>query len=176
MVHFVHAPESARALTGHWALDPLRSFVEFHVPHLYGLVTVKGRFTRYDGALDLRGAVPTAALTVYAASVETQRAKRDEHLRSDDFFYAERHPEISFASDEATFDGARLTLSGELHAAGRHTRISAAGSLLERDGELEVDVTADVDQRALGMTWSPLGLVRTPSRLVVRGRLVRQDG
>jgi polyisoprenoid-binding protein YceI len=113
---------------------------------------------------------------VDAASVETQRAKRDEHLRSADFFDAERDPEISFASDDAAFDGARLTLSGELHAAGRHARISAAGSLLERDGELEVDVTAEVDQRELGMTWSPLGLVRTPSRLVVRGRLVRQDG
>jgi hypothetical protein len=43
---------------------------------------------------------------------------------------------------------------------------------LRRDGdELEVDATSLVDERALGMTWSPLGIVDTPSSLILRGRL-----
>jgi hypothetical protein len=42
--------------------------------------------------------------------------------------------------------------------------------------ELEVDTTTYVDQRDLGMTHSPLGMIRTPSELVVHGRLVRDQG
>lgn len=37
-----------------WRLDPTRSSVEFHVRNLYGLITVKGRFGRFEGTLDLR--------------------------------------------------------------------------------------------------------------------------
>jgi hypothetical protein len=41
--------------------------------------------------------------------------------------------------------------------------------------EFEIEATALVDQRRLGMTWSPLGLVRASSKLIVRGRLVRTE-
>ncbi len=43
----------------------------------------------------------------------------------------------------------------------------------EIDGELEIDASILADQRELGMTWSPLGILRAPSTLIVRGRLVR---
>ena len=46
-----------------WRLDPARSSVEFEVPHFYGLVTVKGRFERYEGTLDLRSE-PAVELTM----------------------------------------------------------------------------------------------------------------
>jgi hypothetical protein len=39
--------------------------------------------------------------------------------------------------------------------------------------EFEIEAKAVVDQRELGMTWSPLGMVRAPAKLLVRGRLVR---
>ena len=42
----------------------------------------------------------------------------------------------------------------------------------EVDGELEVEASALADHRKLGMTWSPLGILRAPSKLIVRGRLV----
>jgi len=41
-------------------------------------------------------------------------------------------------------------------------------------GELELEAVAHADHRALGMTWSPFGILRAPSRLMVRGRLVRE--
>ena len=41
----------------------------------------------------------------------------------------------------------------------------------EVEGELEVEATALIDHRELGMTWSPLGILRAPSKLIVRGRL-----
>jgi hypothetical protein len=97
------------------------------------------------------------------------------HLWSDDFFAVERHPQIWFVSDEAALDGPRLSLSGELHAAGRHARVTTEATLVDHGDEIEIAATAHVDQRGLGMTWSPLGMVRTPAELTLRGRLVRAD-
>jgi polyisoprenoid-binding protein YceI len=157
-----------------WHLDPARSSVDFQVPHFYGLMTVKGRFGRYDGVLDLRG-LPSAELTVDAASLDTKNAKRDRHLRSADFFDVENHPEVGFVAEAATLDREVLRMSGRLLAAGEQIPLEVEASLREVDGELEIDATATADHRELGMTWSPLGIMRSPSRLFVRGRLTR-DG
>ena len=43
------------------------------------------------------------------------------------------------------------------------------------DGELEVEAVTYADQRELGMTFSPLGTVRTPAKLIVRARLIREE-
>ena len=64
-----------------WRIDPRRSTVEFRVRSFYGLQTVKGRFERYDGTLDL-SAQPSIELTIEADSLTTDNARRDEHLRS----------------------------------------------------------------------------------------------
>ena len=41
-------------ISGRWRLDPTRSDVEFHVRHVYGAITVKGHFERFEGTLDLK--------------------------------------------------------------------------------------------------------------------------
>ena len=86
-------------LTGTWAVDPAHSTVEFSVKHL-GIATVKGVFREFEGSLvigeDLASA--SAAGTVKVASVDTNEAQRDEHLRSPDFFDATTYPELTFAS------------------------------------------------------------------------------
>src|SRR3954471_12352452 len=158
---------------GAWQLDPTRSSVEFHVRHFYGLMTVKGEIADYEGTLDL-GAEPAVELTLQAASLNTKMAKRDEHLRSGDFFDVEQHPQIRFRSDSATLDGDTLTVHGQLHAAGRQIPLQLDARVREVDGELEIEAVTEADQRELGMTWSPLGILRAPSKLIVRGRLVRR--
>jgi hypothetical protein len=45
----------------------------------------------------------------------------------------------------------------------------------EVDGELQVEASALADHRNLGMTWSPLGIMRAPSKRIVRGRLVSKE-
>ena len=157
-----------------WRIDPRRSSVEFHVRHLYGLQTVKGRFERYDGTLDL-AAQPSIELTIEADSLNTNNAKRDEHLRSAVFFNTANHPQVRFVSQRAALDGERLQVRGELHAAGKSIPIELDGTIRHDGDELEVDVTTFADHRRLGLTWNPLGIVRTPSKLIVRGRLVRDD-
>src|SRR3954462_553783 len=95
---------AAPIVAGAWRLDPTRSSVEFHVRHFYGLMTVKGEFADYDGTLNL-GATPAVELTLQAASLDTKQAKRDEHLRSKDFFAVENNPQVRFISDSAELDG-----------------------------------------------------------------------
>jgi polyisoprenoid-binding protein YceI len=157
-----------------WRIDPERSTVEFHVRNFYGLQTVKGRFERYVGTLDL-GAERKIDLRIDADSLNTNNARRDEHLRSADFFDAASHPQVRFISEFATLDDGRLRVQGELHAAGKSTPLDLEGVIQPDGDELNIDVTTFADHRELGMTWNRLGMLRGPSKLIVRGRLVRDD-
>lgn len=164
------ASELAR---GTWILDPDRSSLEFRVPLLYGVIgTVKGSFGRYRGTLDL-DARPAIELAIEADSIDTGNAKRDKHLRSVDFFDAEAHPEVRFESESAALDGETLHVTGTLRAAGESAPLDVTATLRPVGEEFELEASAVVDQRELGMTWSPLGTLRPPARLAVRGRLVR---
>lgn len=157
-----------------WRIDPARSSVEFRVRNLYGLQTVKGRFERYDGTLDL-DAQPSIELTIEAASLTTNNARRDRHLRSADFFDVENHPQVRFVSTRVMVKGDRLYVFGDLEVAGRSIRLELEGTVRPAGEELELDVSSFADHRELGMTWNRLGMMRTPSNLIVRGRLVQDE-
>jgi polyisoprenoid-binding protein YceI len=158
-----------------WRLDPERSTVGFEVPGFWGgLVKVKGRFERYAGTLDLRRE-PAIELTIEADSVHTGNARRDKHLRSDDFFAVEGNPQVRFLSHSATLDGEQLTVTGTLQAAGASEPVRVVATLVPDGEELEIEATAEVDQRRLGMTFRMLRMVGVPAKLAVRGRLVRSD-
>jgi polyisoprenoid-binding protein YceI len=155
-----------------WRLDSDRSSVEFHTKNLWGMTTVKGRFTRYEGTLDLSGA-PAIELTVDADSLETGNGRRDAHLRSPDFFDAEQHPNVRFVSERAVLEGDRLAARGHLHARGASIPLDIEATLRRCGRELEVEVVTVADHRRLGMTWNLLGMLRAPSTLIVKGRLIR---
>jgi polyisoprenoid-binding protein YceI len=155
-----------------WRIDPTRSRIEFRTPTFWGLITVKGRFEHYDGTLDLRRE-PGVELTIDASSLDTSNNKRDKHLRSADFFDVDNHPQVRFVSDSATLDGERLTVRGRLYAAGKSTPLDVDATLRRVDDQLEVDATAHADHLELGMSPGMLGMIRTPSELIVHGRLVR---
>jgi len=165
--------EAAAALATSWRLDPARSNVQFEVPHFWGLMTVKGSFSAYEGILAL-GDTPSVSLTIDAASVDTGQAKRDQHLRSRDFFNVEHHPTITFTSERANLDGETLTVDGTLQVAAGRLALTLAATLREEGEELEIEGSTTVDHRQLGIVWSPLGVMRSPSVLRVNGRLVRQ--
>lgn len=154
-----------------WRIDPARSSVEFHVRNLWGAATVTGRFERYRGTLDLR-ADPAVELTIDGASLTTKNKRRDAHLRSADFFAVEAHPEVRFVSDGAAVEGERLVVRGRLEARGSSIPLRLEATLRRTGDELEVDAVTEADHRELGMTWNALGMVRSPSRLRVKARLV----
>jgi polyisoprenoid-binding protein YceI len=158
--------------TTRWRIDPSRSTVAFTATMLWGLSKVTGRFGRYEGGLDLAG-WPAVELTVDAGSIATNIRRRDKHLRSADFFDAERHPSIRFVSDGAMLTGDRLAIDGQLHVGGRATPIEAEATLRPVGGELEIEVVAAVDQRLLGIARP---LVGAPTALRLTGRLVPEVG
>lgn len=155
-----------------WRIDPARSSVEFQAKLFWGLSTVKGRFSRYQGTLDLSGQ-PAIELTIETESLDTKHKRRDAHLRSPDFFGAEKHPYVGFVSESATLDGDRLKVRGRLQARGSSVPLEFDATLRRVGDELEVEAATDADHHQLGMTWNKLGLLRTPSHLMVKGRLVQ---
>ena len=158
--------------TTRWRIDPARSSVDFHVKGFWGMATVKGGFSRYHATLDL-STEPAIELTVEADSLDTANEKRDRHLRSPDFFDADSHPYVRFVSESATLDGERLHVRGRLHARGSSIPLQLDATLRRIGDDLEIDAATEADHRQLGMTWNRLGMIGTPSKLRVTGRLVR---
>lgn len=158
--------------TTRWRLDSARSSVEFRVKGFWGMATVKGRFSRYHGTLDLTGR-PAIELTVEADSLDTDNTKRDTHLRSADFFDVEKHPYVRFVSESATLDGERLHVRGRLHARGTSIPLQIDAALRPVGDDLVVVAATEADHRQLGMTWNQMRSIAPRSRLGVVGRLVR---
>lgn len=167
-----HPPDTQPVPLGGWWIDPARSSIEFRTPTLWGLATVDGRFERYDGSLDLQRS-PAIELVIDAASLTTKNSFRDRHLRSADFFDVENHPEVRFVSDTATLDGDTLKVRGRLYAAGSSLPLELEAGLRPVGDEFEVDARTYADHRKLGMSHGILGMIPTPSELIVHGRLVR---
>lgn len=85
-------------------LDPAHTYPNFTVSHL-GFSTMHGQFGKTSGMLEVDMAKKTGSVdvTIDAASVYTGFAKRDEHLRSPDFFNVAEFPTIAFKSTKVTF-------------------------------------------------------------------------
>jgi polyisoprenoid-binding protein YceI len=88
------------ATTATYAIDPVHSTAEFSIKHLM-VSTVKGRFRELDGDLHIDDTDPTQSwveASINAASVDTGVEMRDEDLRSENFFAADRFPTMRFRS------------------------------------------------------------------------------
>ena len=109
-------PTALPAATGTWAIDPAHATVEFAVKHLM-VSTVKGRFRGVTGAVQVHESDFTLSSVTAAAdvaSIDTGVEQRDEHLRSDDFFNAEKFPQITFRSTKIEPNGDDWRLTGDL--------------------------------------------------------------
>jgi polyisoprenoid-binding protein YceI len=154
-----------------WTLDASRSVVEFRVRHFWGLITVSGHFDRFGGAYTVGPDSREIELTIDADSLDTGRGQRDKHLRSADFFHVAEHPQTRFTSTRVDAGDGTLHVSGELEAAGKKESLDFDAAVHEIGDELEIEATTTVDHRLLGMTWSPLGMLRSPATLHVKARL-----
>ena len=79
--------------------DPAHSTIAFKVRHMLG--TAKGKFTKFSGTIEVDRDHPeksSVVATIQAASIDTANAKRDDHLRTADFFNVRQYPEITFKS------------------------------------------------------------------------------
>lgn len=161
---------------GQWALDPSRSSVGFRSTSFWGLVKVKGQFStlRGEGSLGADGS-GTGRLVIDASSVNTGNKKRDDHLRSKDFFDAAAHPEITYvASAVARAGERRVRVTGNLTILDQ-TRSLEIDALLEDADSTGATVvsTGQLDRSAWGIAFRKMGMTKMTTGFEANLRFTR---
>jgi polyisoprenoid-binding protein YceI len=147
-----------------FTLDPMHTTVSFGVRHLM-ITTVRGAFRQVKGTLRYDRARPGDAelrVEIAAASVDTREEARDAHLRSADFFDAERHPRIAFHSTAIRLDRGRpVEVTGTLSLRGTTRDVTLAvtevtGEQKDHNGRVRVgaSATATIKRSDFGMTYN----------------------
>ncbi|AQT81129.1 hypothetical protein B1R94_20520 [Mycolicibacterium litorale] len=154
---------------GTWTLVPARSSVRFKNKTFWGLVPVNGEFTDVSGSgqITANGGV-VGQVEIRAGSLSTGIGKRDEHLRSADFFDTEAHPEIRVEVTGAQPTGtdsvdlnATLTVRGTTAPLPLTATISRLG-----DGNVQVSTRTTVDRTKLGVSGNMVGMIPATTTLL----------
>jgi polyisoprenoid-binding protein YceI len=162
--------------TGVWSLDRTRSTVGFSIKNFWGLLNVKGRFTdvNADGQITGKGAI-FGRLDIQVASLRTGIGKRDEHLRSADFFDADRYPEISVevtGIEPGAGDAANLqttfTIKDITAPVSLPVQVSAVGG-----GAVRVKAKTQIDRDHFDVAWNQLGMVAKTATVTAEAYFVR---
>jgi polyisoprenoid-binding protein YceI len=158
-----------------WQLDPSRSNAEFRMKHFWGLASVLGKFTKLDGTMHIdAGGQCRMHLTIEATTLDTGNKKRDQDLRSHHFFHVEKHPEVKFISSGVSDAGdGKLHVQGTLEAGGGSVDLDLEPTIKLSGDSVEIDGETTVDQRTLGMTKNPMGMIKPPATLTVHAVLRR---
>lgn len=148
-----------------WTVDPVHSIVEFSVRHMV-ISKVKGRFGEFAGTVDFDGKSPAGGsveLTVQIASIDTDDEERDGHLKSPDFFDAEKNPTMTFKSKKVVMvDGktGEFKLIGDLTMAGTTKEVTFDcefnGVAVDPWGNTKSGFSAStvINRQEFGLTWS----------------------
>ncbi len=169
------AATSGPSQTG-WQLDPDASSVTFQHKSIWGLVTVRGTFGQVSGSGEiLPDGSGQGRLEISAASLDTKHRKRDEHLRSADFFNTDEHPQIVVELTRiARQGGDSVTAEGTLTVAGRTQPLTLTARLTEdSDSAITLAADAEINRADFGLTWNRLGMLTGNAQISVVARFVR---
>lgn len=157
------AARTSPPAAGEYEIDRAHSQVLFKVKHL-GISTVTGRFRDFSGTIlydPQNPAASRARATIRAESIDTDNERRDNHLRSADFFEVEKHPEIAFAaSGLREVNGRSFKLDGTLTMRGVTRPITLDveldGPVRGGDGRerMAFNATSRLDRTDYGLTWN----------------------
>jgi len=152
------------AMAATWQIDPNHANIEFKVKHLM-VAYVKGVFAKVEGTIEADEADLSKAkisVTIDTASINTNNAKRDEHLRSPDFFDVGNFPAMTFASKRIVAGGGTLSqVIGDLTIRGvtREVTLEIAElspAIKDPWGNLRRGATASalINRKDFGLTWN----------------------
>jgi len=163
-------------LAGSWALDAARSEIGLKSKSMWGMVAVKGVFRDVTGSGTVSAAGDVAGtVTVAAGSIDTKMKKRDEHLRSADFFDVANTPDITFTAEQVTPSGEGVTVTGALTVRGRTRPVSLAARVSGFDeAKVELDGELQVNRTDFGLTWNQLGMSSVHNTITVHAVFTRQ--
>ena len=147
-----------------WKIDPAHTSVEFKIKHLM-ISWVKGTFTDVQGAVIFDEAEPEKAavnIQIATASVDTGNKKRDDHLRSPDFFDLASYPVMSFVSKEVTVaNGIPTQINGELTLHGKTRAVTLdveefSPTITDPWGNTRRGASASttINRKDFGLTWN----------------------
>jgi polyisoprenoid-binding protein YceI len=180
---------TAPATVSTWAIDPVHSIAEFAVKHMM-VSTVKGRFGSTAGTLSIDEVNPvhsSVTASIDVASVDTGEPQRDSHLRSDDFFNAERFPHITFRSTRVErVNDERWKVTGDLTIRDITREVvletEFEGQVTDVQGKQRAAFTAttELSRKDFGLKWNALletggAVVGDRVKVTLHIAAVRQD-
>jgi len=145
-----------------FTLDPTHSSVDFTVRHMV-FSKVRGQFTAFTVALEIDDAtnLPTSVTaSIDAASVSTNVADRDAHLKSPDFLDAATYPALTFTSTSITGSNTAIAIAGNLtiHGVTKPLTLSATFDGRGKDpwgnDRIAYSATAKINRKDFGLTWN----------------------
>lgn len=153
---------AAAAPAAEWEIDVPHTTVTFKVSHLV-VTTQVGNFNSFSGKVWFDGenlADAKVEMIIDVASVDTDNDDRDNHLRSEDFFDAAKHPQITFKSTKViSSDGKKFQLVGDMTMKGVTKQVTfdcVYKGTAEFMGTTKAGFTAEtqINRKDFGLTWS----------------------
>jgi len=146
-----------------WVIDPMHSEVQFKVKHLV-ISTVTGFFKSFEGSMETDGDDFEDAKISFAIdidSIDTNQSQRDGHLKSPEFFDAEKYPQITFSSTsfKATGEDDEYKLTGDLTIKGVTKPVTLdaefGGTADDFYGNTKAgfEVTGKINRKDFGLAW-----------------------
>ncbi len=145
-----------------YKIDPTHSEVFFQVRHL--VTKVRGRFSDFEGTISYDSAAPEQSavnFSIKTASIDTNVGDRDTHLRSGDFFAADEHPALTFASKKiAKKGGENFDVVGDLSIRGTKKEITLPvtflGNATDPWGGKRIGFEAEttINRKDFGLNWN----------------------
>ena len=151
----------AKYTAGVYDIDPMHSKAGFEVPHLV-ISSVEGKFKTYEGKIDLNKdfSKSTVEAVLDAKSIDTGVEKRDEHLRSADFFNTAEFPQIKFKSTKIQGKPDKFKLIGDLTIRGVTKSVvldsKYLGSVVDGYGNSKVAIEGKtvINRKDFGLSWN----------------------
>lgn len=146
-----------------WKIDTAHSEIQFKVKHLV-ISTVTGSFKKFDATAETEGDTFEGAEIAFTAetdSINTNNAQRDEHLKSDDFFNAQKYPKLTFKSTafEKTSDD-RYKLTGDLTIRDITKKVTLdvlhGGTVEDPYGQTKAgfEITGSINRKEFDLKWN----------------------
>jgi len=145
-----------------YLFDKAHSSIEFSVKHMV-VTNVKGTFDTFDGAIMYDPAdieKSSVDITIAVAGINTREARRDEHLRSPDFFDDAKYPNITFKSSKIKKTGDGFVAVGTLTIRGVSKEVELPfilnGPVVNPMGKtvIGVELTYKLNRRDFGVSWN----------------------
>ncbi len=161
--------------SGVYKFDPAHSAIGFEVKHM-GLIYVPGYFKDFSGEVNYNAEDITKSsveFTAKTASVDTRVERRDNHLRSADFFDVENHPEMTFKSTKVEKKGDSLMVTGDFTLRGVKKSITIpvkiAGFADGRGGSKVMGAMAEtmIDRSEYGVNYGIGGAVSKDVKVIL---------